>query len=146
MSVPSAQTAELASQIDVLEAEKVALQKSHDDVVAEFEAFKNDLEQKAAVEARKADRTQRVKAANANLADTYFTEERIQRWAQMPDEAFDALVADLTESAPAPGEQRVEQQARETAAFTGGTAPTASEGSLLGAFLTRTGKLPAASA
>jgi dynactin complex subunit len=137
--------AELASRIDVLEAEKAALQKSHDDVVAEFEAFKQDLEEKAAVEARKVDRTQRVKAANANLADTYFTEERIQRWAQMSDDSFDSLVADLTESAPAAGEQRVEQQARETAAFTGGTSPKASETSTLGAFFVGTGKLPAAS-
>jgi uncharacterized protein (UPF0335 family) len=143
--------ADLLGRIDVLEAEKAATQKSHDDVVAEFEAFKKDLEEKAAVEARKADRTTRVKAANANLVDTYFTDERVQRWAQMSDEQFDALVADLTESAtaaaPAAGDGKpVEQQARETAAFTGGTTPTAGEGSTLGAFFTRTGKLPAASA
>jgi hypothetical protein len=42
-----------------------------------------------------------VQKANANLADTFFSHERITRWAEMADEAFDVLVADMTEMAKA---------------------------------------------
>jgi chromosome segregation ATPase len=142
-----AEKAELQSRIDVLEAERAAAQKAHEDSVAEFEAFKTDLEEKAAVEARKADRVTRVKAANASLGDAYFTEERVLRWAQMSDEQFDSLVADITESAATSASSTetkpATEQARETAAFTGGTTPTVTEGSTLGALFARTGKLPA---
>lgn len=135
---------ELQSRIDVLEADKVAAETARDTVTAEFDAFKSDLAQKAEIEARKADRVARIKAANATLADTYFTNERAQRWAEMPDESFNALVADLTEVAGGqPASTAVTAEAaRETAAFRGGQSAT-SAGSTLGSFFTATGHLPA---
>lgn len=150
--------AELAGRLDVLEAEKQAAEKSHSDAVAEFTDFKAELEQKAAVEARKTDRVAAVKAASADLDDTYFTDERTQRWAEMADDAFTALISDLAEAAakkkPAflmtddekkAAKDDMADKARETAAFTGGTSPTDSgSGSLFGRFMSATGKLPAA--
>lgn len=121
---------QLQQRVDVLEAEKAAAVSERDSVTAEFEAFKNDLAEKAAVAERKEARIKRVKEANTSLPETYFTEERAQRWAEMAEEAFDVLLADLQEvkvAAPV---------TTETAAFTGGTSPTADSGSsVFGQFL-----------
>jgi len=136
---------DLQARIDVLDAEKAAAEQARDAATAEFEAFKAELAEKAAVEARKADRVARVKAANAALSEEYFTEARADRWAQMADETFEALVADITEAAaaaPAKAETAGAEAPRETAAFTGGTTPSAGSGSLFGQFLTATGHGP----
>lgn len=124
------EVSELKQRVDVLEAEKAAAITERDNTKAEFEGFKKDLEEKAAVAERKEARVARVKAANESLPEDYFTEERATRWAEMADEAFDAFVADI-EAVKVPT-----TTARETAAFTGGDSPTAkSEGSVLGSFL-----------
>lgn len=139
----------LQSRIDVLEAEKAAAEKARDEAVAEHERFKAELEELAARKARKSDRVERMKAAAPSLEESYFTEQRAERWAEMSDEAFETLIADITESAaaakPASDDTRPEEQARESAAFTGGDRPTAGDGSLFGRFLSATGRGPAAS-
>lgn len=108
---------DLTSRVDVLEAEKASAEKSRDDVQKEFDDFKADIERAKAVEDAKKDRLDRVKAAAEHLPDTYFTDERIQRWAEMSDESFTTFVADLTDVTPTTA-------VKETAAFNGGQNPT----------------------
>lgn len=141
---------DLQAQIDVLEAEKANAEKAAADTKVEFETFKSELAEMAAVAGRRTERVSRIKAANSALSEDYFTDARADRWAQMAEETFEALVADITEAASAttvtPATQPADavQQARETAAFTGGSAPTSGGGSsLFGQFLTATGHRPA---
>jgi len=118
-------------QIDVLEAEKAAAEAKATETAAEFEAFKADLQRQREVAEKKTARIERVKAANGSLGEDYFSEARVQRWAEMSDEDFDVLVADLTEAAAAvkPVDSgQPKEKAKETAAFTGGQTITSTEG------------------
>lgn len=152
---------EAMAKVDVLEAEKAAAvtraeaaEKAHTDFVA-------DLERAEAIEKAKEERKLAIQTADASLEADYFTEERVQRWAEMADDQFAVLVSDLTEAAakrkPAfldkdakdkkDAEEKAAEQIKtkvETAAFTGGAAPTAGEGSALAGFFRATGKLPVA--
>lgn len=153
----------LQSRIDVLEAEKAAEIASREKAEQDLAQYQADLAELAAVQERMAARVERVQASIDAPAD-YFTEARAQRWAQMADEEFDALLADLAEHAAAKPKSKDDgddddvpaflkkkkaddsEKARETAAFTGGEDVSAPEGgSLFGKFLTATGKLPVAS-
>lgn len=157
----------LQSRIDVLEAEKASEIASREKAESEHAEYIAALTELAAVEERKETRVTRVKAS-IEAPETYFTEARATRWAQMADEEFDALLVDLSEHAAmkvhpfikgdggdckmcgksmADGMHKTgdaEKASRETAAFTGGTAPKPAEGgTTLGRFLTASGKLPA---
>jgi len=139
--------ADLLTRVDKAEAEKAAAEKAKADIEAEFTTFKADLDRKNEIAQLKADRTAKAKAELAGVGEDYFTEERCQRWAEMSAEAFDAVLADLTESAakkPPMDEDEAkkakdakakkdtedpEKAARETAAFKGGAEPTAHTGS-----------------
>lgn len=158
-----AKIAELESRVDVLESEKAAVEQSKEALQAEFDTFKSDREQADAIAARKAERLERVKAAAIHLPEDYFSDSRVQRWAEMADEQFDALVSDFTDAAIAglsreeaklleglEGDAKASKLAeiratrqekagatpRETAAFGGGAAPHAPQAdSKVGAFL-----------
>jgi len=132
------------TRIDVLEAEKANAEAAAEAARTELADFKAELARKAEVAAKKDERVSRVKAANGNLDDTFFTPERVTRWAEMADESFEALVADMTEAAAAVKPAEVSgasettdttEQARETAAFSGGSTTTVIEGSALATFL-----------
>ena len=157
-----ASVSELQTKIDVLESEKAAEATRALTAEKAFEDHKAELAEKAAVEERKAVRLALVKAADASLDDEYLNEVRVQRWAEMSDESFTALVDDLEAAAkkkPAflmtdaekkdaedkkdGGKDEMKEKARETAAFKGGSVPTAT-GSTFAALLRATGKLPAA--
>jgi hypothetical protein len=131
----------LQARADVLEAEKAAAEAATEAVRAEFADFKTTIVRAAEIEALKAERVNRIKAVNGSLPADFFTDERAGRWAQMAEEAFDALVADLTvvAAASSSGETTsVHEQARLTAAFSGGqdsTASAAGSGSTLRQFL-----------
>lgn len=144
-----AEKAELQGKLDVVEAEKVAETKRADDVQAAFDGHKAEQERAAEVETKKIDRITRVKAAKEGLDDSYFTDERVLRWAEMADEQFDLLIADFTdakttETAAADG-KTVEKQARETAAFSAGKTATAvtPTGGIFAQLMSATNKLPA---
>lgn len=126
----AAAKSELEQRADVLEAEKAAAIAERDAIKAEFDQFKNDIEEAAAVAARRETRVARVKDANPTLGDDFFTSERADRWAAMSDEAFDALVTDLEAVKPA-----TTAAATETAAFTGGETPAAPQTSALATYL-----------
>jgi hypothetical protein len=111
---------ELSAKVDVLEAEKASLQSDKDKVQADFDAFKAEVERAREVETAKNERLAKVKAANEQLPDSYFTDERIQRWAEMTEEAFASLIDDLTAAAGA-------GPVKETAAFSGGESPTSTD-------------------
>jgi len=112
---------ELTAKVDVLEAEKASLETAKAEIQKAFDDHKAEVERAREVEAAKKDRLEKVKAANANLTDSYFTDERIQRWAEMNEVAFAAFIEDIT---PLTG---ASAGAKETAAFSGGTAPTSKE-------------------
>ncbi len=144
-SETAAQADELAtlkSRLDVTEAEKAAAEARAEAAAKEFADFKADLELQAQVAQQKSARVDRVKSANTSLGEDFFTEERAQRWAEMSEAAFEALVADLTEAAAAgtraPGmddggdaknkKKGDQEMARESAAFTGGQTATSDDG------------------
>lgn len=140
------------TQLDVLAAEKAAAEQRADEAEKALADFKAELEHAAAVEKAKAERVERIKAADSLLTEDYFTETRVQRWAEMSDEAFVAFEADIAEGAAKRSEKasdkasdKATDKVRETAAFTGGTAPTAETGSAVLGLFRATGKLPAAS-
>jgi hypothetical protein len=153
---------ELQSKIDVLEAEKAAETQRADAAITELSEFKSELETAELIEKAKSERVAAIKAADESLDDEYFSEERVQRWAEMADDQFTSLVADLTEAAakrPPMAKKDdgddddkkktmpwMKEKARETAAFSEGAAPTAGSGSVLSSFLTATGKMPATAA
>lgn len=122
------------NRLDVLEAEKAAAEARAEAAVKEFEDFKAEMARKAEVAEKKTARVERVKSANSALGEGYFTEERAARWAEMSDEAFDALIADLVEAAAAvkpaelASEKPATELARESAAFKGGETASATEG------------------
>lgn len=104
----AATNSELQSRIDVVDAEKAAAEQARDAVQTEFDAHKAAETEKAEAEARKSDRLTRVKAANSALGEDYFTEARTQRWAEMAEDTFEALVADITEAAASLGMHKYE--------------------------------------
>lgn len=132
---------EAMSRIDVLESDKATAEAAAETARTEFADFKAFLDKKKDVEDKKSARKDRVKAANENLGEGYFTDERVTRWAEMSDEGFDALVNEMTEfaaaaKAEAAPVEKTAEQARETAAFTGGETPiTPVQGSTLSLFL-----------
>lgn len=121
------------SRLDVLEAEKATAEALAEAAVKEFADFKAELALAAEIAEKRTARVERVKAANAALGEEYFTQERAQRWAEMSDEAFTALIADLTEAAAAvtpadlPDSKPATELARESAAFTGGQTATSTQ-------------------
>jgi len=143
---------EVQGKIDVLEAEKSAAETAKVEAEKAFEDFKNELTELAEADARRTERSDAVKEAAPGLDDSYFTEERVARWAQMSSEQFDVLVADLKEAAsakePADDTSTVDTttQARETAAFKGGKDPKAPQGTAFGGFMSAVGKGPKAAA
>jgi hypothetical protein len=121
------------TQLDVLAAEKAAAEKAAADTRSELDAFKAEIQHAAEVEVLKTERRDRVKAANANLPEDFFSTERVTRWAEMAAEIFDAFVTDIsavTVAAPAGDATTTTTaaQARETAAFAGGVAPASTTG------------------
>jgi hypothetical protein len=147
---------ELQNKLDVVESEKAAETARADAAEKALTDFQDEIAEKAAIQERKEERLAAVKAADENLDDEYFTDGRVQRWAEMSDDSFAALVEDLSEAAakkkPAflnkedmkdgGADDSTEKSSRETAAFKGGEAPTAVSGGLR-ALLEATGKLPA---
>lgn len=149
-----ADKAELASQIDVLNAEKAQLEQARDAAVQEFEEFKQGLDDLVQAQEKLGDRVTRLKAAAPSLGEDYFADDSRQaRWMGMTDEAFEALIEGMTETAKqgphkfnkaddgercsACGQQEsaflhkaaeragtTTEAARQTAAFSGGTSPT----------------------
>ena len=116
--VAETKVAELSGKVDVLEAAKVTEDTAKADLQKAFDDYKADIERLAEVTAAKEDRLAKVKAANASLADAYFTDERIQRWAEMSEEAFTTFVEDLGAAGGSA------TKAKETAAFSGGATIT----------------------
>lgn len=148
----TASASELQGRIDVLEGEVSTEKARAESAEKAFEDYKSEQErlatERAAVEARREERVTAVKSADESLPDEYFTPERAQRWAEMEETAFTALVADFTEAAGRrPKKEGVEAAAeagRETAAFTEGREATSQVGSsAMGGFLAAAGLLPA---
>jgi chromosome segregation ATPase len=122
------------SKLDVLAAEKSAAETAAQAAQAELATFKAELQHAAEVEALKGERAARVKAANGSLPEDFYSDERLTRWAEMATEQFDAFVVDISAvatAAAAAGDAAgtVTQQARQTAAFTGGSTADAPKAS-----------------
>lgn len=115
------QVSEKAARVDVLEAEKAALETAKAELQTAFDTYKAEVERAREVEIAKQDRVAKIKAANEQLPETYFTDERIQAWAEMDEATFTLVLDGLTALAGAPA------AGKETAAFSGGTAPTSTD-------------------
>lgn len=88
--------AELEGKIDTLEAEKASLVEAKETAEQQFEEFKTKAERDREIAARSDARVDAVRAVSvADLDDSYFTEQRVSRWAEMADEDFTALLEDL---------------------------------------------------
>lgn len=116
---------EKAARVDVLEAEKTALEAEKAALQKDFDDFKAQVERAREIELAKQDRVAKIKAANEQLPEAYFTEERIQAWAEMDEATFAIVVDGLTALAGAPAQ-------KETAAFSGGTTPTSDDKATVG--------------
>lgn len=150
-----AEKAELLNRIDKLEAEKAAAEAARDAAEKTHTDYVTEQERAAQLESLKVERAEAVKAALDGIDDTYFTDERVARWAEMSAEQFDAVLADLQETAGAfkkgkPADDEADEnkeQARETSAFRGGAEPTGVDGpSTVGAVLSFGRSRPAATA
>lgn len=106
----------LAQRVDVLEAEKAKAETERDKLQADFDEFKAAAERAEEIAKAKDERVAKVKAANDQLPDSYFTEERISRWAEMTEDAFAEVVEALGATSGSP--------LKETAAFSGGGTAT----------------------
>lgn len=120
---------ELQQRVDVLEAEKATAQTERDAAVAEFEEYKAELERAAELATLRDERSAKVTEVTSHL-DGYVTAERADRWANMTEEAFDAFLADLTDARPSGAPEKAAEAPRQTAAFSQGSAPTSSTGSV----------------
>jgi chromosome segregation ATPase len=124
---------EAKSRLDLLEADKSTAEAAAATARTELDEFKAEIARTAQIAELKTARQARVQTANANLATDFFSDERITRWAQMSEEAFDAFVTDMSEMAK-PSQAgsttvTVTEAARESAAFAGGTTPATGQGS-----------------
>lgn len=124
---------EAQTRIDLLEADKATAEAAATTARTELDEFKAEIARTAQIAELKTARKARVQTANDSLTDAFFSAERITRWAEMSDEAFDAFVADMTEMAAAvkpvtTTAVTTTEAARESAAFAGGTTPSTTGG------------------
>lgn len=139
------ETADLTKQVETLTAEKAAAEKEREELQKQVdvtEAAKTKAEQDLAdykaeqekareTAARRGERTDKVREVAKHLKDEFYTDARMDRWAAMDDEAFDAYVAELAEvSAHTEGETKTDSKPpRETAmAGTSVSAPAKAAG------------------
>lgn len=93
-----AKLADAQAALDIAVAEKAAADQKVADVEAYLAAEKAAADEAVAVEARKAERIETVKEA-ASFTDEYVA-QHADRWAQMAQEDFDALVDGIKTVAP----------------------------------------------
>lgn len=90
---------ELQQKVDVLESEKAALEQGKADAEKALEDYKNEQERAREVAERKDARVTAIKEVTAHeLPESYFTKERVTRWAEMAEEDFEALVDSQAEA------------------------------------------------
>lgn len=134
----TAKYSDLEAKYSVLEGEKASAEAAVEAAKQEFADYKAEQERAAEVAARREARVADIRKANASLDDSFFTPERVNRWAEMSDETFAEVAAAFEAGAKvsASSKESTNEQARETAAFTGAdeAAPT-SDGSTLTSFL-----------
>src|SRR3954465_7911372 len=142
------------AQVDVLTAAKETAEQKSAVIQKEFDDFKAELDRQREVAERRAERVEKIRTAAPQLSDEFLSDESRQaRWAEMADDAFDALVESLGQTAsgaPAAAGSEAASAAkpapaqRESAAFTGGEAPTSTDStSGLRSLMPATGRLPA---
>lgn len=92
--------AELQKQLDVsqaaVETEKAAREKAEKDLTD----YKAEVERETAAKGRRGEREKKVREVAKHLPDTFFTDERLDRWAAQDDEAFGGYLKELAELAP----------------------------------------------
>lgn len=93
---------ELKQRVDVLESEKAALEQAKTDAEKAHEDYVADQERAREVAERKDARVDAIKSVTAHeLPESYFSEERVTRWAEMAEEDFEALVDSQAEASAA---------------------------------------------
>lgn len=110
---------ELQTKLDAAEAEKSTVTAERDQIKKEHEDFKAEQAEKEQIAERKEIRVKAVQDANDKLPEDYFTDERVQRWAELSEEAFGDFIETVKVAPTDPA------KTRESAAFTGGKTPKA---------------------
>lgn len=102
-----ARIAELETALEVETNKVAALEAQWTEAVAALEAADVEAKEAAAAIARADEREAAIKEV-ASFKDDYYTADRKAKWAGMEQDAFDDLLAQITESASAAGGQRRE--------------------------------------
>lgn len=151
----TSEKAELETTVTTLETERDTERAAKEAAIQEFADFKAEQEEAAAQAALRDDRVKAFKeAAGALHGEDYYTEERAEKWAAMPEDIFTDTLETVSAAAEAAGKKDGEpakgadgkETARETAAFGGGGKPTskAADGqSTARRFLSAGGRIPA---
>lgn len=127
--------ASLQTQVDTLEAAKAAETARAEAAEKALEDYKEGQEREKAQEARKGERTAKVREVAKHLKDDFFTPERAARWAAMDDEAFTAYCEEIAAVAPAGPPVPEKTTPPREVAMTGTPVAGSEKGSLLGSFL-----------
>jgi uncharacterized protein YhaN len=96
------EVADLKGKLDVADAAVATEKAARETAEQALVDYKQSIETEKAQEARKAERTAKVREVASHLKDEFFTPERATRWAAMDDDAFASYVAELAELAPTP--------------------------------------------
>lgn len=97
-----ARVVELENQLDVIEAEKAEALTAKEKAEQDLASYRAEIEAREVAAARKDERVAAVQAISAiELPESYFTDERVQRWCEMADEQFNTLLDDMAEQAMA---------------------------------------------
>lgn len=133
----AAKVTDYETRISVLEAEKASADAAAEAAKQELVDYKAEQERAAEVAALRESREKTIRKANANLDDSFFTEERISRWAEMSEEAFAEVAAafEAGSKVAVSSKEAVTEQARETAAFSGDSEAQPTGGTSLTTFL-----------
>jgi len=132
------QVGELQSKLDVSEAALATEKASREAAEKSLVDYKADVERQREVAARREERAAKVREIAGHLKDDFYTDARLDRWAQMDDEAFQAWCSELREMVPATAGASTEPP-RETAMRGSAANPPAAEGNARRLFEIRKG-------
>lgn len=138
------ENAELKNKLDVAESAKESAVQRAETAEQAHEAFKTEIAEREAAEARKDERLAAAKEAASHLDDSFFEDaDRVKRIVAMKDEDFATYVADLKDTAKGLPPKGTSTPPRETAmSGAGAGAPAAGTANARSVLL---GRFPGAS-
>lgn len=134
----TAQVSDLGTRLDLETSAREAAEQKAAAVQQEFDDFKADITRREEAAARKDERLAKAREAASHLPEEFFADDkRVERIVAMDDEAFDAYVNDLRETAKAAPQGSTKEPPRETAVRGDGADTSKKPGSAATAFFLR---------